>query len=119
MNETDLVALKASIEKWERRAAGVHEGTLGAKACPLCNIYNNKPNLYDNCVGCPVFKKTGLRYCSGTPYNKYYAERTVAHAKEEVAFLKSLLPAVTAPAKEEFEWKDLDYLEKKEKDLWT
>ena len=37
MNEATLTALKQSIEKWEKRAAGEHDGKLGVANCPYAN----------------------------------------------------------------------------------
>lgn len=126
MKERTLTALKESIQKWERRAAGDHNGKLGVNGCPLCQIHNVSYNVEKNCLGCPVFERTGKRHCIDTPYYTYArGDRTDANAQAEVDFLKSLLP-IAAPLKEkeeekkeEFNWTELNYLEKKEKDIWT
>lgn len=103
-----LKALKGSIEKWEAIVAGTGEDK-GAKNCPLCRLflfwddkvvfprYVNK--FYPErkvCNGCPVYEATGQPYCDGTPYEKYSEPENEndlpEHAKEELKFLKSLLP---------------------------
>src|ERR1700687_4713999 len=79
-------ALRESIKKWQaivlflennkknefgfgERGPGVGEGE-----CALCHIYNSNPSHYENsndCVGCPVYEKTGQKYCEGTSYETY------------------------------------------------
>ena len=44
------------------------------------------------CVGCPVFAKTGKVRCEGSPYDIWMDGESVADAKKELKFLKSLLP---------------------------
>jgi hypothetical protein len=66
--------------------------------------------FWKDCGGCPVAKVTGFDNCNGSPYEdawKAYANwdlspksskrRDTAHAaaRDEVAFLKSLLPEET------------------------
>lgn len=103
MDAKTLEALKASIAKWERNAEAKTpaEFKIGEADCPLCELF-----IYpDRCEGCPVFEKTGERFCKGTPYinahsaayewrigSKAAADRAHAAARDEVAFLKSLLP---------------------------
>lgn len=103
-----LVALNASIEKWERNALAEHphEVKTSPADCPLCNLFYG-----GKCVGCPVRERTKVDGCAGTPYDgaaaasaawRYtdadkdqYAtvrDRFRQAAAEEVAFLKSLLP---------------------------
>jgi len=124
MKERTLAALKESIEKWERRAAGDHDGKLGTSGCPLCQLFNkNSYDVTQNCIGCPVYETTGVRHCINTPYYTYaHGDRTDADAQAEVDFLKSLLPPAVPleeEEKKEFNWTELNYLEKKEKDIWT
>ena len=97
-------ALKASIEKWERNAVAEkpHEYLTGPSDFPLCNIYWTA----NDCRSCPVFEKTGMSDCKGTPYSKCYdalfiwnsnpssdKKRAAAHeaARREVEFLRGLL----------------------------
>ena len=103
MNAQTLEALKASIAKWERNAEATspYEFRTSAGDCQLCELFLN----YDGCEGCPVFERTGERRCKGTPYVTAFAaktdwfdaaygaaDRAHAAARDEVAFLKSLLP---------------------------
>jgi len=101
MDAKTLKALKASIEKWERNAvAETPDGYLiGPESCALCRLFHDS-----GCHGCPVRGRTGRVGCLGTPY--FAASKAQwgwrlggstpdeAHtaAREEVAFLKSLLP---------------------------
>ena len=106
MNAETLKALKGSIRKWKR----IEEGKgvdRGPDNCPLCKLF-----FYQcDCKGCPVFEKTGLPNCSGTPYDEWAdavypyprpknepkhpratTPKLVAIAREEREFLESLLP---------------------------
>lgn len=101
MDARTLEALKASIEKWERnaRVRSPQNYRLQASDCPLCDLFFNKA-----CIGCPVMIETGADCCDNSPYRSAVlahrrwmnGEGTVqqarAAAREEVAFLKSLLP---------------------------
>lgn len=101
MTPETLEALKASIAKWERNAVAETPETysVSARSCPLCDLF-----YADNCSGCPVSMRTKKLACSGTPYiaaslarsdwewRGLGHERAHAAARDEVAFLKSLLP---------------------------
>jgi hypothetical protein len=110
-DERTITALKGSIEKWQAIVNGTGHDD-GVVNCPLCQAFKYK------CVGCPVFNKTGSRYCSGTPYNdwsdydpseeelleltpeqreaksldKVFNAESKRLAQAELDFLKSLLP---------------------------
>jgi len=110
MNAKTLEALKASIAKWERNAeaTAATDFKIRDRDCPLCELFNTSP---DRCKGCPVFETTGEKFCRKTPYieacaardywigglgdSKVPRARAHAAARDEVAFLKSLLPAQT------------------------
>ena len=106
MDAKTLEALKASIAKWERNAEAKTPGEykIGEEDCPLCVMFKIWP---DECEGCPVFERTGIKSCRGTPYVQaatarrdwrcgyVTADRARAAARDEVAFLKSLLPEET------------------------
>lgn len=102
----DAAALELSIVKWESvvqyhqspagRALAAQAVWLeddGPMTCGLCMLYYD-----EQCVGCPIARRTGHALCLGTPYQKYVHARTLArsnetllrHAKAELAFLKSL-----------------------------
>lgn len=109
MDEKTLTALKESIEKWEKRAAGDHTLPLGVHACPLCVLNVLRTGT---CNKCPIFEKTGEHSCENTPYVNYVDNATNANAQRELDFLKSLLPAEEAneEARPSFGWIDLKYL---------
>jgi len=98
-------ALKASIEKWERNAVAEkpEDFLIGAKNCPLCDLYNSHA---PPCIGCAVYEHTKWSNCIHTPYRKavscYWDWESIpsndeykraAHeaARREVAFLRGLL----------------------------
>ena len=99
-----LEALRGSISKWQRIAAGqgVDRGPLD---CPLCHLFN--PPLSDadatprKCDGCPVKQATGRSYCQGSPYWIFWEadepgvslEYLRGLAAAERDFLISLLPS--------------------------
>jgi hypothetical protein len=107
-------ALEASIKHWEELSAAqsLESVNIGSKACALCLLFNTEDN---RCAGCPVREKSNLRFCLGTPYSRaadalrtwnnaidypdhgypkpeIAAEQFREAAREEVKFLKSLLP---------------------------
>ena len=97
MDDRTLAALNGSIAKWQAIVAGTgDEG--GIFDCPLCALFHPKRNPDPErlpCAGCPVMQRTGQAYCAGSPYDEWNEgpdnddERI---AKEELAFLISLLP---------------------------
>lgn len=89
MDAKTLKALKGSIKKWEGIVAGTTTD-LGANNCPLCRLF-----ILFNCRGCPVRERTLRVGCYDTPYIEHVRSPTVANARKEVAFLRSLLPKPT------------------------
>ena len=98
-----LKALEGAITKWREIAAG-KKLDLGTLDCPLCEIfYTYQTEVYScECIGCPVYEKTGKEYCSDTPYAVWISyggrkktadtPKLITAAKEEIRFLESLLP---------------------------
>jgi hypothetical protein len=103
MTPEAIKALRASVRKWNRIAAGNYYSE-GPNNCPLCKLYWAK-----DCAGCPVRQFTRLAYCAGTPYevwenlptgntngpgDRQYAASVLAMtvAKTEANFLRALLP---------------------------
>lgn len=104
MNAETLKALKGSIKKWEAIVAGT--GTdEGPQNCPLCILFLTRwPAKPPFCVGCPVREITGVSGCEGTPYDDYEkaeaefgagSDECKSAAKQELEFLRSLLPGDT------------------------
>lgn len=110
MDARTLEALKASIAKWERNAVAKTPEDYHpySDTCPLCFLF-----VENCCNGCPVADSADQSHCEGTPWEdvpdafdswRYYAaissrsaasrarEAALAAAREEVAFLQSLLP---------------------------
>jgi len=104
MGKKTLRALKESIKKWEKILN--EEGKdKGSDNCALCKLFIKK-----KCIGCPVYTKTEIRNCGGTPYEDWLHHQANNHlydflefyiikcpeckriAKRELEFLKSLLP---------------------------
>ena len=102
MNKTTLKALKGSIRKWERIVDGTARDE-GSDNCPLCKMFFER-----FCKGCLVAEETENTYCDGTPYQDkwvwhepsemngnggyVHTKESLAAAKAELKFLKSLLP---------------------------
>jgi len=98
-------ALDKSIEKWEKIVDG--KGfDYGARDCALCEEYYYNDEF---CVRCPIYLKTGAKYCNKTPYRKWNIHHHNSHfivsfgrcikcdeckklAQEELDFLRSLKP---------------------------
>ena len=111
MDEQTLTALEASIKHWEENInkRSPIDCNFGIDSCALCRMFWRIE--HDSCHSCPVFQKTGLRACRGTPYSaayqareKWYTARCARKpsrayrdewrraAQAEVDFLRSLLP---------------------------
>lgn len=96
-------AVYGSIAKWAAVVAGGED--QANRNCPLCTRY-----YAGGCIGCPVKKESGQRFCLGTPYETWDDHHQRMHpenshinrktqcptcmvlAKKEVKFLISLLP---------------------------
>jgi len=104
---TKLAALKESIRKWEfivsalsRHSNYILDG--GVYSCALCQLYPPNRNAA-SCEGCPVAEYTGKHECVNTPYHDFrasFSSDKIKYAKQEVAFLKKLIPIVKAETKE-------------------
>ena len=117
MNKKTFTALQGSIAKWEAIAKG--EGfDGGSEDCPLCIAlkYEGHYEGHSDCTKCPVMQRTGKDYCKDSPYvawgsslerihgswvtgsrrvvmvNGVKNKTLVRRARDEVKFLKSLLP---------------------------
>lgn len=102
MKKRALKALGGSIKKWKAIADGTGLD-FGNENCPLCHEFYDGANTFvDNCLDCPIFKKTGQPYCRGTPYSNFckcvdadqYAETKEQKkaARAMLDFLIDLLP---------------------------
>lgn len=110
MDDKTRDALEGSIAKWQAivNGTGRDEGTDN---CPLCQMFYTEQTRQEgiSCIVCPVYFKTGFRYCRGSPYIAYsdYIEerypgdmdydetedpRAIALAQEELDFLMGLRP---------------------------
>ena len=118
MNKKVLEALKGSVKKWDKIVKSTSTEDRGTNNCPLCKVFN----IDLSCKGCPVYDKVKMPYCKKTPYAKWSKHQEAKHpvdvlnyfstswrrlislhrvkdckeclqiAKEELNFLKSLLP---------------------------
>lgn len=113
MDAKTLEALRGSIEKWEKIAAGTGLDMANTN-CPLCQLFRSDVYSDTACHGCPVMERTGHQVCDKSPYKEFAAlkspdvkyfrskwkrgYRAVSDKAKEVAlaeldFLKSLLPS--------------------------
>jgi hypothetical protein len=107
MDPHTLKALQESIAHWDRLASGnrKYRENVDVDACALCRKFNTPvkdPEL--KCACCPVFQKTGLKFCLGTPFpaaeklsdtdelSPLDTDEFREAAQDELEFLKSLLP---------------------------
>ena len=99
-----LRALDESIAHWERLAFGPRRPgeSIEAGECALCALF-----FAEVCYGCPVRERTGLRYCSGSPYvfarqarEDYGLDSGEFHtaARAELEFLRALRLELTPDA---------------------
>lgn len=96
MKDETLQALKDSISHWEKNVELAKEGKSynnQAWACALCERFrvNGEIECHKLEEKCPVYKKTDLRGCDGSPWMATN-EFTLEAAEYELEFLKSLLP---------------------------
>lgn len=106
MNEV-AKALRESIASWEAHAnepVGARVEKHGSDNCALCHLFNSDDTLNeDDCIGCPVWIKTGISYCRNTPYAAYtrvarmdekgyytVSQSSQRAAQAELEFLRSL-----------------------------
>jgi hypothetical protein len=86
---TKKAAMRMSIEKWEVVVQGHKDGiqpiySSGSDTCALCDLY-----IEEHCSKCPIKKYSkGDLYCNSTPFEVYCMHPSLAHAKEELAFLR-------------------------------
>jgi len=68
-NQTKSEALEASILLWQEnvKAETWGEVRMWFDDCALCKMFE-----HFNCGGCPVYLRTGLEYCEGSPYLSAY-----------------------------------------------
>jgi len=101
--------IEGALRKWDCIAQGI--GTdEGMWNCPLCQVFVYARGT-NKCKGCPVFKRTGAKGCSATPYRYFYVRnnQTLPHymqnsynpskhirqcdvVEDAIEFLVSLLP---------------------------
>lgn len=118
MHPDTVKALKESIQHWQNIVDG-KDGTQGSGNCALCARFLTSRDQYTACVRsddevCPVYLKTDHDFCCKTPFTDFVeagdlitrttnsgkitrsffvnGPESLAAAKAEVAFLKSLLP---------------------------
>ena len=104
MDKRTADALEASITHWQENIAAETPEAINVynDGCALCALFLPESEEEENCIGCPVFARTGRHGCWGTPWSrardslerwKNYPEardawRRAAHA--ELDFLISL-----------------------------
>lgn len=102
MNPRALEVLQLSIAHWERVVSG-EDKYINSSYCALCLEFATPKQYIDDdiCEGCPVYERTGRNSCIQTPYYevtralRVYGRNSIEFntaAKEELKFLKSLLP---------------------------
>ena len=103
MNATTLKALKESIKHWKRLSTKRMEREwIGPDHCALCGLFWRQT---PRCKGCPVSELSGSTLCQKTPYSEVLkvikfgldSHEFKEAAKEELKFLKSLLPKKNKP----------------------
>lgn len=111
MNSETLNALKESIKHHREnlKANDPAEVNIYGQTCPLCKLFCNSGTMRStkDCIGCPVYNKTGIRYCHGTPWQELYGnycnwisipeseelkEKFMTSEQEEIDYLIELLP---------------------------
>lgn len=103
MNTLTLSALKKSITHWQHNVLKAQNHTLtihdiSSTKCPLCNYFNANCYNYTN-QKCPISLKTNNNCgCQLTPWSDVKhaiinnTNTILQSTKQELSFLKSLLP---------------------------
>ena len=105
-------ATKKSIEHWERMVEAAKKGAdavdrlneepVGSD-CALCNefLFKSEDEDDDPCSLCPIYKRTGMGDCEGTPYGNAQLEwnqgrwdQFAVAGKRMVTFLKETLEMI-------------------------
>lgn len=100
--KTKKAALKSSIEKWKTIVLFLEKDRLAlapyadCSTCALCHLYSVEESGFNpDCTRCPVYYKTGITGCAGTPFDAFYDAHDrgteLRAARREVRFLESLL----------------------------
>jgi len=107
MNPKARAVYNEVLEHWEdilRRAKADLLLPIGPDDCAWCRLFNSLKSRSDDCIGCPIYERTGKQYCYGTPYwavdDAYDAVRYASGTKaklcrairEQLALIRSLLP---------------------------
>ena len=109
MDDLTKQALEESIEHWEKNTTcDIDDASVGAGNCALCLIFfydENKRYLPEQklCKGCPVYEKTGEKFCKGTPYLEARAVLSRVHFSDKPA-TKKTIAKFREKAKAMFEW---------------
>lgn len=93
-----IVAIKGSIEKWERIVDGTGED---ANNCPLCKMHCS-----EGCGECPVVKCSGDYGCTDTPYDDWVDHLHNAHGVDLLVGNRK----VHCPTCKELAQAELDFL---------
>lgn len=67
--------MEAAVKKWQRiiDKKGSDGGVLD---CPPCRIY-----YFTLCIGCPIAKYTGKKFCRGSAYIPWFRHQLEVHDK--------------------------------------
>jgi len=79
VSKTSIELLKKTIdEKWKKIVLKecADEGRIN---CFLCKEYHSPFTPETCCNECPIFKKTNLQHCRGTPYVDWYYHHKKDH----------------------------------------
>lgn len=78
MEETvmDMIrVMEASVRKWQAIIEG-KRADGGVWDCPPCRLF-----YLLVCIGCPIAKHTGQKFCKGSPYPRWYWHQLEVHDK--------------------------------------
>lgn len=91
MNRKTLKALKGSMNKWAeiRTGSGVEKGTDNCSLCKLFHTDHTEVPRYLCCRGCPVFEKSGMRFCNNTPFVSYSKHATIINKAQDWSVAKT------------------------------
>ena len=72
MDKRTADALEASITHWQENIAAETPEAINVynDGCALCALFLHESDEEAECIRCPVFARTGMALCWGTPWGR-------------------------------------------------
>jgi len=93
---SDVELMDIAIQKWEfildiyEEEPHAYVNSGGSTTCPFCTRYQDDFNTDIPCKDCPISKRTGQKYCYGSPITPTYGQPKVQHVVGALNYLVSI-----------------------------